>query len=326
MSRYITNQSLKEENDRVRQYFADRQKTIDDIKVPNMMKIRKADGYYKGDDVAGTVSMDKIKSFWKVPEKAGAALDDVISAAKVTAAAYSGGLAGAGAAAAGELSKKDFEVTGWVNFDDSDAALDKGDDSNLYYYMTKPEQELAESDDTWQDVTTIGSVILGITSANPALIMASANPNIREATQEALGMRHPDILKNAIKRRNNDLRLQQTIKNGKALNQKILEETKASFDMADMQSTLYARKTAVIMEDISRRSLGQSATLPVNINIPSAASIPVNMLSGRGLSKKNKQYSHLSHFLAPAKIQWERQAFGGHHKFFKKPEEVFVYV
>ena len=324
MSRYITNQSLKEENDRVRQYFADRQKTIDDIKVPNMMKIRKADGYYKGDNVAGTVSMNKIKSFWKVPEKAGAALDDIISAAKITAAAYSGGLAGAGAAAAGEVSKKDFEVTGWVNFDDSDAALDKGDDSNLYFYMTRDEQELAEKDDTWQDVTTIGSVILGITTANPALIMGAANPNIREATQEALGLRHPDILKNAIKRRNADLRLQQSIKNGKALNQKILEETKASFDMADMQSTLYARKIAPIMEDISRRSLGQAATLPVNINIPSAASIPVNMLSGRGLSKKNKMHSHLNHFLVPHKVQFERQMYGGVHKFFKKPEEVFV--
>ena len=152
MSRYITNQSLKEEEARVRQYFADRQKVIDDIKVPDMLKVRKADGYYKGDDVAGTVSMDKIKSFWKVPDKAGAALDDIISGAKITAAAYSGGLAGAAAAGASEVSKKDFEVSGWINFDDSDAALDKGDDSNLYYYMTKDEQELAESDDTWQTV------------------------------------------------------------------------------------------------------------------------------------------------------------------------------
>jgi len=324
MSRYITNQSLKEEEARVRQYFADRQKVINDIKVPDMMKVRKADGYYKGDDVAGTASMDKIKSFWKVPDKAGAALDDIISAAKITAAAYSGGLAGAATAGAGELAKEDFEVSGWINFDDSDAALDKGDDSNLYYYMTKDEQELAESDDTWQDVTSIGSVILGITTANPALIMGAANPNIREATQEALGMRHPDILKNAIKRRNADLRLQQTIKNGKALNQRVLEETKSDYDMADMQSTLYAQKTAIIMDDISRRSLGQAATIPVNINIPSSASIPVDFAKGRGLSKKNKMHDHLDHFLAPAKIQYERRLYGGHHKMHKKPSEVFV--
>jgi len=324
MSRYITNQSLKEEEARVRQYFADRQKVITEIKVPDMLKVRKADGYYKGDDVAGTVSMDKIKSFWKVPDKAGAALDDIISGAKITAAAYSGGLAGAAAAGAGEVSKKDFEVSGWINFDDSDAALDKGDDSNLYYYMTKDEQELAESDDTWQDVTSIGSVILGITSANPALLMASANPNIREATQEALGMRHPDILKNAIKRRNADLRLQQTIKNGKALNQKVLEETKSAYDMADMQSTLYVQKMAPIMNDISRRSLSQASTIPVNISIPSSASIPVDMTRGRGLSKKNPMHSHLNHFLAPHKIQWERRAFFGHHKIHKKPKEVFV--
>jgi len=324
MSRYITNQSLKEEEARVRQYFADRQKVIDDIKVPDMLKVRKADGYYKGDDVAGTVSMDKIKSFWKVPDKAGAALDDIISGAKITAAAYSGGLAGAAAAGASEVSKKDFEVSGWINFDDSDAALDKGDDSNLYYYMTKDEQELAESDDTWQDVTTIGSVILGVTSANPALIMGAANPNIREATQEALGLRHPDILKNAIKRRNADLRLQQTIKNGKALNKKVLEETKAAYDMADMQSTLYVQKMAPIMNDISRRSLGQASTIPVNISIPSSSSIPVDFAKGRGLSKKNKMHTHLNHFLAPHKIQWERRAFGGHHTLHKRPEEVFV--
>lgn len=324
MSRYITNQSLKEEEARVRQYFADRQKVIDDIKVPDMLKVRKADGYYKGDDVAGTVSMDKIKSFWKVPDKAGAALDDIISGAKITAAAYSGGLAGAAAAGAGEVSKKDFEVSGWINFDDSDAALDKGDDSNLYYYMTKDEQELAESDDTWQTASTIGSVILGVTSANPALIMGAANPNIREATQEALSLRHPDLLKNAIKRRNADLRLQQTIKNGKELNQKVLDETKSAYDMADMQSTLYVQKITPIMNDISRRSLGQSATIPLNINIPSSASIPVDMTRGRGLSKKNKMHDHLDHFLAPAKIQWERRAFGGHHKFHKRAEEVFV--
>ena len=77
--------------------------------------------------------------------------------------------------------------------------------------------------------------------------------------------------------------------------------------MADMQSTLYVRKISPIMEDISRRSLQQAATLPVNINIPSAASIPVNMLSGRGLNKKkNQMYTHLNHFLAPHKIQFER--------------------
>jgi hypothetical protein len=324
MSRYITNQSLKEEEARVRQYFADRQKVIDDIKVPDMMKVRKADGYYKGDDVAGTVSMDKIKSFWKIPDKAGAALDDIISGAKITAAAYSGGLAGAAAAGASELSKKDFEVSGWVNFDDSDAALDKGDDSNLYYYLTKDEQELAESDDTWQTVSTVGSVIAGIASGGTTLIAGTANPNIRESLQEALGLRHPDLLKNAIKRRNADLRLQQTIKNEKALNKKVLEETKAAYDMADLQSTLYVQKIAPIMNDISRRSLGQSATIPVNISIPSSASIPVDFAKGRGLSKKNPMHSHLNHFLAPHKIQWERRAMGGHTKFHKRPEEVFV--
>jgi hypothetical protein len=137
-------------------------------------------------------------------------------------------------------------------------------------------------------------------------------------------MRHPDILKNAIKRRNADLRLQQTIKNGKALNQKVLDETKSDYDLADMSSTLYAQKTAVIMEDISRRSLGQSATIPVNISIPSSASIPVDFAKGRGLSKKNKMHDHLDHFLAPHKIQYERRLYGGHHKFHKRVEEVFV--
>ena len=326
MSRYITNESLKQEEIRIRQYFADRQKAIDDIKVPDMMAIRKKDGSYKGDTVAGTASMDKIKSFWKVPQKAGAALDDIISAAKITAAAYTGGLSGAATATAGELSKKDFEVSGWVNFDDSDAALDKGDDSGLWYYLTKDEQELAERDDTYQTVSTVGSVLAGIASGGITLIAGTANPNIRESMQEAFGMRHPELLSNAIKRRNADLKLQAQIKNEKALNKKVLEETKADFEMADMQSTLYVHKMSPILEDIQRRSLGQSATIPVNINIPSAESIPVDFAKGRGLSKKNKMYSHLNHFLAPHQVRWERQALGGHHKVFKRPEEVFVYV
>jgi len=78
------------------------------------------------------------------------------------------------------------------------------------------------------------------------------------------------------------------------------------------------------MEDISRRSLQQASTIPVNINIPSSASIPVDFAKGRGLSKKNKIHTHLNNFLAPHKIQWERRSFGGHHKFHKKPSEVFV--
>ena len=325
MSRYITNQSLKEEENKVRQYFADRQRVIDEIKVPDMMAVRKADGYYKGDDVAGTASMNKIKSFWKVPQKAGAALDDIISAAKITAGAYTGGVAGGVGAAAGELAKEDFDVTGFINFDDSDAALDKDDPSGLYYYLTKEEQDLADSDDTWQTVSTIGSVVMGVASGGTTWLAGSANPNIREATQEAIGIRHPELLENAIKRRNSDLQLQANIKNGKALNQKVLEETRADFEMADMQSTLYVRKMAPIMEDIQRRSLGQAATLPVNINIPSAASIPVNFLKGRGLNKKkNQMHSHLNHFLAPHKVQFERQMYGGVHKMFKRPEEVFV--
>lgn len=325
MSRYVTNQSLKEEENRIRQYFADRQRVIDETKVPDMMAVRKAAGSYQGDDVAGTVSLDKMKSFWKIPSKAGAALDDIISAAKITAAAYSGGVAGAAAAGAGELAKEDFDATGYINFDDSDAALDKDDDSGLWFYLTKEEQELAERDDTWQTVSTVGSVIAGIASGGTTFLLGTANPNIREATQEALGIRHSDLIKNAIKRRNADLKLQQSIKNSKALNQKILEETKADFEMADMQSTLYVRKISPIMEDISRRSLGQAATLPVNINIPSAASIPVNFLKGRGLNKKkNQMYSHLDHFLVPHKVQFERQMYGGLHKAFKRPEEVFV--
>jgi len=325
MSRYITNQSLKEEENKVRQYFADRQRVIDEIKVPDMMAVRKADGYYKGDDVAGTASMNKIKSFWKVPDRAGAALDDIISAAKITAGAYTGGVAGGVGAAAGELAKKDFDASGYINFDDSDAALDKDDPSGLYYYLTKEEQDLAESDDTWQTVSTIGSVVAGVGTFGTGFLLGIGNPNVREATQEALGVRHPDLIKNAIKRRNADLQLQANIKNGKVMNQKILEETKADFEMADMQSTLYVRKISPIMEDISRRSLQQAATLPVNINIPSAASIPVNMLSGRGLNKKkNQMYTHLNHFLAPHKIQFERQMYGGVHKMFKRPEEVFV--
>lgn len=323
MSRYITDQSLKEEENRVRQYFVDRQKAIDDIKVPDMMKVRKSKGYYDSKEPVGTVSMDKIKSFWKVPSKAGAALDDIISAAKITAAAYSSGIPGAATTATGELAKKDFEVSGWINFDDSDAALDKGDDSGLWYYLTKDEQDLASSDDTWQTVSTVGSVLAGIGSFGTTFLVGAANPNIRESLQEAFGMRHPELLENAIKRRNADLKLQAQIKNEKALNQKVLEETKADFEMADMQSTLYVRKMAPIMEDIQRRSLGQAATIPININIPSAESIPVDFAKGRGL-KKNPMHTHMDYFLAPAKIQWERRLGGGVHKIFKRPEEVFV--
>jgi len=327
MSRYITNQSLKEEENRVRQYFADRQRVIDEIKVPDMMAVRKADGYYKGDDVAGTASMNKIKSFWKVPEKAGAALDDIISAAKITAGAYTGGVTGASTAAAGELAKKDFDVSGYINFDDSDAALDKDDPSGLYYYLTKDEQQLAKTDDTWQTVSTIGSVVAGVGTFGTGFLLGIGNPNAREATQEALGIRHSDLIKNAIKRRNADLQLQQSIKNGKAMNQKILEETRADFELADMQSTLYVQKMSPIFEDIQRRSLGQAATLPVNISIPSAASIPVNFLKGRGLNKKkNQMHTNLSHFLVPHKVQFERQMYGGLYKMFKRPEEEMVYV
>ncbi len=325
MSRYITNQSLQEEENKVRQYFADRQRVIDEIKVPDMMAVRKKDGSYKGDDVEGTASMNKIKSFWQVPDRAGAALDDIISAAKITAAAYTGGVAGGVATGTAEAAKGGFDISDYVNFDDSDASLDKDDPSGLYYYLTKEEQDLADSDDTWQTVSTVGSVVAGIASGGTTFLLGTANQNIREATQQAIGIRHPDLLKNAIKRRNSDLQLQQSIKNGKELNQKILEETKADFEMADMQSTLYVRKMAPIMEDIQRRSLGQASTLPVNINIPSSASIPVNMLSGRGLNKKNKMYSHLNHFLVPHKVQFERQMYGGVHKIHKRPEEM-VYV
>ena len=321
MSRYITQQSLEEEQKRVRQYFADRQKAIDDIEVPDMMKVRKAKGYYDGKEVAGTKSMEEIKSFWKVPEKAGAALDDLISAAKVTAAAYSSGLPGAATSATGELAKKDFEVSGWINFDDSDAALDKGDSSGLYYYLTKDEQDLVERDDTWQTASTIGSVLFGIASGGTTFLAGAANPNIRESLQEAVGIRHPTLLSNAIKRRNADLQLEAKIENSKLANTKALEELRDDYDLADMSSTLYVQKVAPIMQDIQRRSLGQAASIPMTINIPSADSVPVDFARGRGL---NNMSVHLNHRLAPHKIQWERAMAGGKHTIHKRPNEVFV--
>jgi hypothetical protein len=319
MSRYITQKSLEEEQERVRAYFADRQKAIDDIEVPDMMKVRKAKGYYDGKEVAGTKSMEQIKSFWKVPQKAGPAIDDLISYAKVTAAAYTGGLTGATTAAAGELSKKDFEVSGWINFDDSDAALDKGDSSGLWYYLTKDEQDLVEKDDSWQTASTIGSVLLGVSTFGLSFAAGAANPNIRESLQEAVGMRHPDLLTNAIKRRNADLQLEANIENSKIANTKALKEVKDQYDLADMSSTLYVQKIAPIMQDIERRSLGQAASIPMTINIPSADSVPVDFARGRGL---NNMSVHLNHRLAPHKIQWERQMGGGKHTIFKRPEEM----
>ena len=45
MSRYISNQSLQEESDKVDAWFSEKQKEIDDMKVPNFAVLRAQTGY-----------------------------------------------------------------------------------------------------------------------------------------------------------------------------------------------------------------------------------------------------------------------------------------
>ena len=89
MSRYITPEKVNEDAKKVNAYFNDKQTALDNTIVPNFLSERIAKGYYDG-DVSGT-SLEKMKSFWKVPAASGAALDAVIARAKLFSAGYSAG-------------------------------------------------------------------------------------------------------------------------------------------------------------------------------------------------------------------------------------------
>ena len=300
MSRYITPEKVNQDAQKVNQYFAEKQTVLDNTVVPNFLLERINKGYYDG-DVSGT-SLDEMKSFWKIPEASGAALDAVIARAKIFSAGYSQGPLGVATTIAADPTS----YTDLINFTDSDAQLDKNDPSGLYFYLTKAEQALQDSDETAQDVTSWGSSILSVLSGNPEAMMAAANQGIRETTQETLGMRHPELLENAVARYNADQALQAQLEEEKEANQQALDEVRDQFNQADLTSNLYVNRMAPILSDIQRRSTGQTANVPMTINVPSVNNIPVNMLSGRGLEKMN-----LNHFLKPTKQLYHERVFGG---------------
>ena len=297
MSRLITEQSLKEEQAKVNKYFTDKKSALDAIKVPNTMSERMKQGYYTG-DTSEDVSLEQMRNFWKVPASAGSAIDAVSKRAKLF---YNGvvlGTTGIGAT----IMSDPKGYAGLIDFSDSDALLDPSNPSKLYYYLTKEEQDQYSSDEDWQNATQWGSVLGGIFLGQPELVMAGANQGIREATQEVFGMRHPELVENAIARRNRDLQFEYDFKNELDANKKALEETKRDYDLADVSSDLYLQKMTPIMNDIHQRSIGHAPSLPVITNLPSSASIPVNMAVGRGLN----------HILAPEMYLWDKAKAGGH--------------
>lgn len=318
MSRYISNQSLQEESDKVDAWFSQKQQEIDDMVVPDFATLRAQKGYYdEKDDAAANQILNENKSFFKIPEKAGAALKDIASLAKATASTATGGVASG--AVTGYLSLDDD--SSFFDFSDSDAILDPG--GMLRNYITKDEQNTIDIQDNWQTASTIGSVLLSLGSLGTAnafaAISGSSSKNIRESTQEALGMRSPEILARAVTRYNADLTKQAQIAQDKVELQASLDKTKDTYDMADMSSTLYVQKVAPVMESIQRRSLGLAASIPYNIHIPSASNIPIDMSKGRGLKM------HMDNSLIPAKEAWHRRLLAGHKKDFYVPSRYVRY-
>ena len=189
--------------------------------------------------------------------------------------------------------------------------------------MTKDEQDTIDVQDNWQTASTIGSVLLSIGSLGTynafATISGSSSKNIRESTQELLGMRSPEILARAVIRYNADLTKQAQIAQDKVELQASLDQTKDTYDMADMSSTLYVQKVAPVMEDIQRRSLGLAASIPYNIHIPSAGNVPIDFSKGRGLKM------HMDHSLIPEKELWHRKLLAGHAKDFYIPSRFVRY-
>ena len=72
-------------------------------------------------------------------------------------------------------------------------------------------------------------MIFGTLAGNPEVLMASANQGTRETMQESLGMRHPELLENAITRRNADLLKQAEITQFKEKSTEALNDLKDDF-------------------------------------------------------------------------------------------------
>ena len=246
MSRYASKEELKGMDDEVFNYFNTKQKELDAIKVPDMMAERIKAGSYSGADPAGITSLEKMKEFWKVPKSSGKMLDSMIARAKLFTAGYTGGVAGVSTAVASGVAKEgsDGFFSQFIDFSDSDAQLDKDDDSGLYYYLTKEEQEQWSKDEDWQDASQIGSMIFGTLTGNPEVLMAGANQGTRETLQESLGMRHPELLENAIARRNADLVKEAEVKLFKEKSTEALTDLKDDYAMADLSSDLYVKKNS----------------------------------------------------------------------------------
>jgi len=302
MSRYASKEELKGMDDEVFNYFNTKQKELDAIKVPDMMAERIKAGSYSGADPAGITSLEKMKEFWKVPKSSGKMLDSMIARAKLFTAGYTGGVAGVSTAVASGVAKEgsDGFFSQFIDFSDSDAQLDKDDDSGLYYYLTKEEQEQWSKDEDWQDASQIGSMIFGTLTGNPEVLMAGANQGTRETLQESLGMRHPELLENAIARRNADLVKEAEVKLFKEKSTEALTDLKDDYAMADLSSDLYVKKIAPVMDDIAIRSSGHAYNIPVITQLPSSSNIPVDFSRGRGLNER----------LIPHNILWERKALG----------------
>ena len=296
MSRLINAETLKEEEDKVNKYFSDKKAVLDAVKVPNMLGKRMVDGYYTG-DTGEDISLDEMKNFWKVPSNSGAMVDAVAKRAKL----FYAGITSGGLGVATMLASDPKGFSGLIDFSDSDASLDPSDKSKLYYYLTPEEQAQYKSDESAQTATQWGSILGGLALGQPEVVMAGANPAIREGIQEIFNMRHPQLLKNAIDRRNRDIQFEYTFKNELENNKKALAETKRDYDLADVSSSLYVQKMTPLLNDIQQRSTGQSPFLPVVTNVPSVASIPVNMSVGRGLNIS----------LSPEKYLWNRAFVGG---------------
>ena len=251
-----------------------------------------------------------MKNFWKVPDASGDMLDSMVNRGKLFVGGLTGGPLGvASAVATGVQTEGGFKeyASTLVDFSDSDASLDKDDPSGLYYYLTKDEQDQWSSDEDWQDVSQYGSMILGVLTGQPEIVMAGANQGTRETMQEVLGMRHPDLLKNAIKRRNADLTREAQIKAFKERSQEALDDLRDDFAQADLQSDLYVKKMSGVMNDVAVRSSNHAYNLPVYTTLPSTGNIPANMMRGRGLGE----------MLIPETEMWHRKAFGTHKKKYK---------
>ena len=175
MSRYLKDETLKTEQNKVKVWISNKQKEIDNMKVPDMMADRVKTGYYTG-DIGGT-SLKEMREFWKIPASSDKMIDSLITRAKVFSAGYTGGVVG--------LTSQADKAFSLIDLGDSDEAIDKG--NLLYNYLTKEEQEQANKDDDWQTGTTVAGVLGGIFMGQPELVMGAINQGTRETTQELLG-------------------------------------------------------------------------------------------------------------------------------------------